>query len=162
MSITLCDFFHFCANSPNVNKIYLQYSLFVIKFEQKNNQKEVSMKDFKNIVLELRKEKNWSQETMAKKLNVSKSTVAMWEAGERNPLRNKMEEIADLFNVDMDYIFGKTDIKRKVSFDNTGNTYASIPEYSYEMIEMIDLFSKLNEEQKKNVLSLLRSFNENK
>ena len=86
----------------------------------------------------------------------------MWEAGERNPLRNIMEDIADLFNVDMDYIFGKTDIKRKVSFDNTGNTYASIPEYSYEMIEMIDLFSKLNEEQKKNVLSLLRSFNENK
>ena len=34
--------------------------------------------------------------------------------------------------------------------------------YSYKMIEMIDLFSKLNEEQKKNVLSLLRSFNENK
>ena len=41
--------------------------------------------DFKNIILALRNERGFSQEQLAKVLHVSKSTVAMWETGQRLP-----------------------------------------------------------------------------
>ena len=65
--------------------------------------------DFKNIILALRNERGFSQEQLAKVLHVSKSTVAMWETGQRLPSVEKYEEIADYFNVSIDYLMGRTD-----------------------------------------------------
>lgn len=81
------------------------------------------MEDFKDRLILLRKERDYSQETLAKMLDVAKSSVAMWETGKRKPQRETIEQIADIFNVDMDYIFGKSDIRRKVTFDEVGNEY---------------------------------------
>lgn len=50
--------------------------------------------DFKNIILALRNERGFSQEQLAKVLHVSKSTVAMWETGQRLPSVEKYEEIS--------------------------------------------------------------------
>lgn len=55
--------------------------------------------DFKNIILALRNERGFSQEQLAKVLHVSKSTVAMWETGQRLPSVEKYEEIADFFQI---------------------------------------------------------------
>lgn len=81
------------------------------------------MSEFKNIFLSLRNEKKYSQETMAKKLCVSKSTIAMWETGKRLPSPELYEQIADYFNVDIDYLYGRTDIRKKIHYDNQGNEY---------------------------------------
>lgn len=81
------------------------------------------MANFRNTILSLRNEKKYNQEQMAKELHVSKSTIAMWETGQRLPSPEKYEEIADYFNVDIDYLYGRTDIKRKVMFDETGTKY---------------------------------------
>lgn len=81
------------------------------------------MAEFKDIILGLRLEKNFNQEQLAKALNVSKSTVGMWEIGKRLPGPDKYEEIADYFNVDMDYLYGRTDIKKKYHYDTAGNEY---------------------------------------
>lgn len=80
---------------------------------------------FKNIILLLRNEKGFSQEQLAKVLHVSKSTVAMWETGQRLPSVEKYEEIADYFNVDMDFLYGRTTIKRKSLFDESGSEYVN-------------------------------------
>ena len=80
---------------------------------------------FKNIILSLRNEKGFSQEQLAKVLHVSKSTVAMWETGQRLPSVEKYEEIADYFNVDMDFLYGRTTIKRKSLFDESGSEYVN-------------------------------------
>ena len=58
--------------------------------------------DFKNIILALRNERGFSQEQLAKVLHVSKSTVAMWETGQRLPSVEKYEEIANRINQDID------------------------------------------------------------
>lgn len=81
--------------------------------------------DFKNIILTLRNEKGFSQEQLAKVLHVSKSTIAMWETGQRLPSVEKYEEIADYFNVDMDFLYGRTSIKRKTLFDESGSEYVN-------------------------------------
>ncbi len=81
--------------------------------------------EFKNIILSLRNEIGYSQEQLAKVLHVSKSTVAMWETGQRLPSVEKYEEIADYFNVDIDFLYGRTTMKRKSLFDDTGSEYVN-------------------------------------
>lgn len=81
--------------------------------------------DFKNIILALRNERGFSQEQLAKVLHVSKSTVAMWETGQRLPSVEKYEEIADYFNVDMDFLYGRTSIKRRALFDESDSEYVN-------------------------------------
>ena len=71
------------------------------------------MADIKDRILSLRVEKELTQEKMAKIFNVGLSTVSMWERGERIPRPKILQEICDYFNVDMDYLMGRSDIKNK-------------------------------------------------
>lgn len=69
------------------------------------------MATFSERLKSLRQEKGWSQQRLADELKLSKSSVNMYERGEREPGFETMETIADLFNVDMNYLYGHTDIK---------------------------------------------------
>lgn len=71
------------------------------------------MADIKDRILSLRNEKELTQEKMAKIFNVGFSTVSMWERGERIPRPKILQEICDYFNVDMDYLMGRSDIKNR-------------------------------------------------
>ena len=116
------------------------------------------MSKFSERFKELRQSRKLSQQELADKLNTSKSSVNMYERGEREPGIEMLETIADFFNVDMDYIYGKTDIRRRVSFDSNGDSYVYVPEFDPDHIELIDLYSKLTKEQKQTVMNMLRSF----
>ena len=69
------------------------------------------MATFAERLKSLRRDKSWSQQRLADELELSKSSVNMYERGEREPGFETMEAIADLFNVDMNYLYGRTDIK---------------------------------------------------
>ena len=69
------------------------------------------MATFNERLKALRTEKGWSQQRLADELEISKSSVNMYERGEREPSFETMEAIADIFNVDMDYLYGRTDVK---------------------------------------------------
>ncbi|MCK8826363.1 helix-turn-helix domain-containing protein [Natroniella acetigena] len=60
----------------------------------------------------LRKEKGLKQDDLAKMINKSKSTISSYESERRIPDINVVAELADLFHVDVDYLIGKTDVKR--------------------------------------------------
>lgn len=69
------------------------------------------MAKFSERLRSLRNERGLSQQELAKQLQcVSKSSVNMYERGEREPNFETLEVIADYFNVDMDFLLGKTDI----------------------------------------------------
>ena len=55
-------------------------------------------------IRELRKRDNMSQEALAGKLGVSRSAVAMWEAGRSEPDTDKLIALAALFRVSVDYL----------------------------------------------------------
>lgn len=71
------------------------------------------MPKFNERLKELRKEAKLSQQEFANRIGISKSSVNMYERGEREPGMDTLEAIADFFNVDMDYLFGNSDIKNK-------------------------------------------------
>lgn len=55
---------------------------------------------------ELRKQFGFSQEQLAKKLKVSRSTVAMWETKSSNPDNEMLKKISEIFDVSTDYLLG--------------------------------------------------------
>ncbi|MDD7515118.1 helix-turn-helix domain-containing protein [Ruminococcus flavefaciens] len=95
--------------------------------------------EFNNKLYELRKQKGFSQEELANRLNVSRQTVSKWEVGDSTPDMEKLIAISDLFGISLDelvldktsepssaaqsakpdiYSEIKTDIKEKVLTDS--------------------------------------------
>lgn len=59
----------------------------------------------------LREELNMTQQELADKLDGAKSTVAMYEKGDRKPSMEILIKLSDIFNCSIDYILGKSDIR---------------------------------------------------
>lgn len=83
------------------------------------------MSKFSERFKHLRKQHNLSQQDLANQLGYTKSRVNMYERGEREPSYEVLEEIADYFNVDMDYLHGKSDIPNRNEWLKTINAAAS-------------------------------------
>lgn len=71
------------------------------------------MAKFSEIIKLLRIERGITQEQLAALLKVSRSTIGMYETGSREPDFETLEAIADIFNVDMDYLMGRSTVERK-------------------------------------------------
>ena len=70
--------------------------------------------DFGTILRELREESGMTQEQLAKKIGVSKSSVSLYELHQRLPYPDTLAEIARVFRVSTDYLLG---IEKKRSLD---------------------------------------------
>ncbi len=66
--------------------------------------------NFATRLKELREENNLLQKELADKIGVKRGTVASWESG-RNPERNAIEKLANLFNCSVDYLLGRSDTR---------------------------------------------------
>lgn len=64
------------------------------------------MSKFSENIKSLRKQRHITQVQLAEKIGVSRSTISMYEMGEREPDFETLEAIADVFNVDMAYLIG--------------------------------------------------------
>lgn len=53
-----------------------------------------------------RKEKGWTQQTLADLLHVSRGTVAMWETGKNTPPADMLQKLAELFDCSVGYLMG--------------------------------------------------------
>ena len=126
------------------------------------------MAEIKDRIVSLRNEKNITQSQLAEELDISPSAIGMYEQGRRKPSYELLEEICDYFNVDMDYLMGRSDIKNRyqaglkydweskkeeksnIDIDNINTDYIMIPLYesisagygasNSEFIEMIPVF----------------------
>jgi len=57
-------------------------------------------------IKELREKNNYTQASLAKKLNVTRSSVNAWEMGISVPSTTLIVELAKLFQVSTDYLLG--------------------------------------------------------
>ena len=55
-------------------------------------------------ILMLRKEKGWSQEELAEKLDVSRQSVSKWESGASQPDLNRILDLSRIFDVTTDFL----------------------------------------------------------
>lgn len=70
-------------------------------------------------IFRLRKEKGLSCQELAKRIGVSYTSVSHYEHDKRMPSRITAEALCDIFNVDLDYLYCKTDIRRTMDFTGT-------------------------------------------
>ena len=60
----------------------------------------------------LRKEKDFSQEDLGKKVGVARTSVANYETNRNYPTSEILEKLSDVFCVSVDYLLGRTDIRK--------------------------------------------------
>lgn len=66
---------------------------------------------------ELRKENNMTQSDLGKILGVGKTTISMYENGNSTPNDEIKLKIAEYFNISLDYLLGKSEIKNYTNLD---------------------------------------------
>ena len=76
------------------------------------------MAKFNEMLRYLRQRAGYSQQDLADILKISKSTIGMYEQGRRKPDFETLEKIADIFNVDMNFLIGNTKVN-----ENTPDYY---------------------------------------
>ena len=71
------------------------------------------MKIYSKRIKELRLARKISQDDLSRALGISRSAVGMYETGKREPDLETCEAIADYFNIDMDYLTGRSNVERR-------------------------------------------------
>ncbi|MBM7622994.1 helix-turn-helix domain-containing protein [Sporohalobacter salinus] len=70
---------------------------------------------FSERLKKLRKEYGLRQKDVAKDLNLTPSAIGFYEQGKRNPDYKILSELADYFEVSVDYLLGRTNERRLYS-----------------------------------------------
>ena len=63
---------------------------------------------------ELRNKCGYTQNEIANKLNVSGQTILNWENGIYEPKINQLIQLADLFNVSVDYLIERNNVNKNI------------------------------------------------
>lgn len=102
------------------------------------------MASFSTVLKQLRERENLTQEELAKRLGISRSRLASYEQGQREPDLELLEVIADFFNVDMDYLLGRVNSTTKIDQINTIAAHKNNPEEEWtpEELREIEEFKK--------------------
>lgn len=96
----------------------------------------------------LRDELNMTQQELADKLNGAKSSVAMYESGDRKPSLEILVKLSEIFNCSIDYILCKSDIRNPKTEENDPLGLAKI---GFSM----DKYNPPTEKQKEQIRDLL-------
>jgi transcriptional regulator with XRE-family HTH domain len=103
------------------------------------------MSVFSTRLKELRNKANLSQQELSKIIGISKSSINMYERGEREPGLETVGALADYFDVQTDYLLGKHDDKRSLKDGKKYNRlmlqtveeYRKLHEYTREQMELL-------------------------
>lgn len=80
-------------------------------------------------IKKLRNEKNWTQDFVANRLNISSPALSRYESGTCEPKDLAMvSEFAKLYNVTTDYLLGLSDEKETVSTQNNDKEFVAFYE----------------------------------
>lgn len=104
---------------------------------------------------ELRENKQLTQAQLSKSLNISSSTIGMYEQGRRFPDENLLKHIAKFFNVSIDYLLGISDIPNIV--EKYSNEKNNSNELNTDEQELIQLYRELPPEGKITIKSLAKT-----
>lgn len=77
--------------------------------------------DFASRLTELRKNLDITQAELSKKTGIGRSTIASYEATGKKPPMDRVIQLADFFDVSVDYLLGNTNIKEKSNNQNNEN-----------------------------------------
>ena len=111
------------------------------------------MSEMGDRIRSLRKKSGMTQEELGEKLGVSKTIVNRYESGTiENIKRSSIEIMCKLFNVSATYLLGIEELEDSLAKET--KLIEQIQEfYGKEAVELLELFTRLNEAGKQKVIS---------
>lgn len=103
--------------------------------------------NFADNLKKIRKENNLSQEQLAEKLGISRQAVSKWESGQSYPEMDKVVQICQLFDVNMDELINEDITKAKDKKEETNNTNKYIKSFFDYITKVVDMFSSMKFKQ---------------
>lgn len=97
------------------------------------------MLDIGNKIIQLRKQNNYSQADLAKKVGISRTIVGNYERNTNTPSIDILVKIAHVFNVSIDYLIGE----------------GQLSSYDKEVLKRIEDIESLDQETRKNLFFLI-------
>lgn len=97
-----------------------------------------------DILIELRKKRDMSQEELADKIGVSQKSISKYEKQDVRPSWEAMINIANLFNVSIDYLLSRTSEPQPIS--STVSSPALLQPLSENATMLLENFEKLCKE----------------
>lgn len=101
------------------------------------------MATFADRLKNLRNAAGMSQHELADKLGISHGAIGNYESGARMPRYDMLEAFADVFNVEINYLLGKTNER---------------PEYSLEEAWIISCYRRADSDTREAVKFMLRRY----
>ena len=101
-------------------------------------------------LIDLRKEKHLSQRAIAPLLHVSQGTYSNWENGKTEPSIKELVDIANFFEVSVDYLIGNSDdigiinIEQRISDEDVKTLEAINSLSDKSRVLLINFLSTLN------------------
>ena len=113
---------------------------------------------FSSILKDLRKQKRVTQIQLAKDLGVSKSTIAMYEMGQRMPPPDMLLAIADYFGTDVNTLLGVISVNQSITYSKDSRPSLGEDDKEREQFEeLFTLFSAVPEADRPLVLGMIRA-----
>lgn len=112
------------------------------------------MSNFSEKLIYLRKRNGLSQKDLADKLGISRSTIGMYETGEREPSFEMLNAIAEIFDVSEDSLLRKPFTVRSVL-----SQPRSYP-HEEDILALCEEFESLTMEEKETALNYIRNQSE--
>lgn len=94
------------------------------------------MSNLANRLKFLREEKGYTQEELSKKLGLTRQSISNYEKNKRTPDFETLEVIADFFNVDLDYLYGRTNIQNKEKWLNRCDNLINISDLQCDIFKI--------------------------
>lgn len=108
------------------------------------------MRVFGDVLRELRQTKKLTMKELGEKIGLTESAVSMYERNVRRPNYEKLEKIADFFNVDMEYLLGKSNIPNR---HTSSQITADINE---DIMLILRAVKKMSEKDRKRMIQMLK------
>lgn len=99
-------------------------------------------------IRQLRQERGWTQLELAEKLGISQKAITSYEREAREPNLEKIQQLAKVFEIPIEVLFGQPQKKVKIKSTIHGNS---------RMSKMQTLFQKLRLKEQQLILTQLES-----
>lgn len=93
-------------------------------------------------IYELRKKKGYSQEDLANACQVSRQSVSKWENGSAYPEIETIMQLADIFEVSVDYLLGREQIGKEVIVVPLRSEYEYISKWKIGNVPFIHIYHR--------------------
>ena len=100
--------------------------------------KGVLYMEFGNKIQKLRKQNNWTQDELAKKLYVSRTAISKWESGKGYPSIDLLKDIAKLFNKTIDELLSSEELIDIAKYENKSNI-RKVDNLIYGLLDVISI-----------------------